>query len=127
MRYARIENGAVAEKRDFALVPDPNPAKGLDWRPCPPVPRPPFDPAAQVCEGPAYVVGATEATETWTVRAKTAQELTADIEAAKDKEMGALRKAIFEGFFIHENRIRALEGQPPITRQQLLTWFRNQV
>lgn len=127
MRYARIENGAVVEKREFTVVPDPNPAKGLDWRPCPAATPPAYDAATQVRTGPTYVVGEQEVTEQWAVRPKTAQELAADDEARKDSELSALKKAIFEGFFIHENRIRAREGQAPITRQQLLAWFRNQV
>lgn len=31
--YARIVDGAVVETRWFDRVPDPNPVKGLDWRP----------------------------------------------------------------------------------------------
>lgn len=127
MRYARIVAGAVADLRDFAIPPDPNPVKGLDWRACPPVAPPSFDPATQVRTGPTYTVGASSVTEAWAVRAKTAQELAADAEAQKDRELAALQKAVFEGLFNHENRLRALEGQPSITRQQLLTWFRNQV
>jgi len=34
-------------------------------------------------------------------------------------------KAIFKGMFAHENRIRALEGKQPITKQQFISALRD--
>lgn len=50
-RYARIVSGAVATVQDFGIAPDPNPAKGLDWRPCPSVAKPAFDQTTETVEG----------------------------------------------------------------------------
>ena len=40
--------------------------------------------------------------------------------ANADLDGGALAKTIASLFFDHENRIRSLEGNPPVTRQQTI-------
>ncbi|MGV8838984.1 MAG: hypothetical protein ACWA6X_01630, partial [Bauldia sp.] len=45
---------------------------------------PPFDPATQVRTGPVLTIEATRVTRVWTVRDKTAEELAAALEAARD-------------------------------------------
>lgn len=124
--YAIVDNDVIVEYRQLDQVPVLN---GKPYRRIVPVviTSPSFDSSTQVRTGPVVALEADRVTRTWNVRAKTAQELTADIEAQKDRELAALQKAIFEGFFVHENRLRVLEGQPPVTRAQLLTWFRSQV
>lgn len=75
--YARIVDGAVAEVRHFDIPPDPNPVKGLDWRPFTRV-RPAFDNLTQVREPTRTTVTKDGVEEAWPVRDKTAEELTAE-------------------------------------------------
>lgn len=114
MRYARIIDGKVSEFREFAREPDPNPKKGFDWRPCPLGIKPEVDPETEVLESPTYQVGASEVTETFTKRDKTAQEL----DNAKEAELTAVQRLLFEVNFDQENRIRTLEGKNTITKVQ---------
>jgi hypothetical protein len=127
MRYARIVDNAVAELRDFAIQPDPNPLKGLDWRPCPVVPRPVYDPATHVCTGPTYTIQADQVVEGWTVRAKTAEEIAAATEVAKEaaaREAEAI-KQLFQAAFRINNDVRTLKGQNTWTRQEFRQWVKD--
>jgi len=115
-RYARIVDGAVAEIREFGRAPDPNPKKGLDWRLCPIGTRPAYDPETEVLSGPTYEIGET-VVETFSKRAKTAEELDAD----KDSRLSRHDMLSFEVNFDQENRIRALEGRQAVTKAQYLS------
>jgi hypothetical protein len=127
VRYARIVDNAVAEFRDFAIPPDPNPAKGLDWRPCPVIPRPVYDPATHVCTGPTYTVQADQVVEGWTVRAKTAQELTADADAAKEDaaRQAEAQKQLFNAVFRINNDVRVLKSQNTWTKAEFRQWVKD--
>jgi hypothetical protein len=57
--------------------PQLKPAKDLKWLPYSKV-KPSYDAETQVREGPVELVTSTEVSHTWTVRAKTAQELDDD-------------------------------------------------
>lgn len=114
MRYARIVNNAVAELREFGIAPDPNPKKGLDWRPCARAERPAHDPEIETISGPSYTVGASEVTEQYTKRDLTAGEL----DARKELRITAYDRLSFDVNFDQENRIRALENKAPVTRAQ---------
>lgn len=77
---------------------------------------PAFNPTTQVRSGPDVVkddIAETE-TRTFTVRAKTAQELDAD----KELKLDQVDMLNFEVNFDQENRIRALEGKAAITKLQ---------
>lgn len=76
--------------------------------------KPAFDEATQVLEGPADSLGKGGLTRTWTVRAKTAQEL----DAEKDGRVSAIDALTLAVAFDHENRLRALEGKTAITAAQ---------
>jgi hypothetical protein len=110
------ESNSVLHERELASQPPDLPHKGLKWLPVTVI-DPSFDPAAEVKEGPAIAVLASEVTKLWTVRAKTVQELDAD----KIAKVDGVSRVAFLAAFNHENRIRALEGQPPVTQAQ----FRN--
>lgn len=99
-QYARIENNAVAEIRDFAVAPDPNPAKGFDWR-LYTVTKPALN-ADQIYvdNNPAPVIGASEVTVTYVVHNLTAQEI-AD-------RLAAFRDQIVAQFDLTEDIIRGL-------------------
>jgi hypothetical protein len=106
-RFARIVADAVVEKRDFVVPPDPNAAKGMDWRPCDPVAPPAYNAKTEVREGPTYTVGANSVTESWSVRAKTAEEIDADKDAAvtglNNSHYQALLKVLLE--LENDNRV----------------------
>jgi hypothetical protein len=124
-RYARIVNDAVAELRNFGVAPNPNPAKGLDWRSCPVVSPPAVDPLSEVLEAPAYQVGASEVTESWSVRAKTAQEIDDDKTAALATFNGTLYSPLLKIVVNLHNRIRVLEGLSTHTEAQVKTAIKN--
>jgi G3E family GTPase len=78
--------------------------------------KPPFNEATEVREGPAISADHVQETHTitWTVRAKTAQE----IDDAKELTLNKYDLLNFEVNFDQENRIRALENKAQITRLQ---------
>ena len=93
MRYARIENGLIAEFREFGVVPDPNPAKGLDWRPAPEAARPGFDSSTQTLEGPNRTVLPDKVIESYVIRPLTPQELS---DRQQSADIAALQGAAAE-------------------------------
>lgn len=121
LMYALVENGnTVREYRTLAAQP-PNPAgkPTLKWLPVVDNDSSITDPDTQIKEGPTVVITITEVTRTWTVRSKTAGELTAE----KDAKVEGLDKVILTILFNHENRIRTLAGQGSVTLNQ----FKNAV
>lgn len=109
MRYANIDtsNGAIREFREFADKPEDIPHKNVKWLPAPLVAVPDYDPARQVLSGPTYQVADTEVVEVWNVRDKTAEELSADIDAKISRIDEATRKAL-ESL---DARVTTLEGK----------------
>lgn len=94
------------------------PLKGLRWLPAPLMQPPAYDPASQVLVGPVITIGATEVTMSYSVRAKTAEELDAD----KQDKMSEIAEAVVRALCNHENRIRAAEkpAPPQLTLTQCL-------
>jgi hypothetical protein len=78
--------------------------------------KPSFNPVTQVRTGPVISEDHTLEirTLTWTVRAKTSEELDAD----KESTLYAYDLLNFEVNFDQENRIRVLEGKATITKLQ---------
>jgi hypothetical protein len=119
-RYALIRPDNTI--KDFAhdgrggIDPSVRTKPGYRWVPAPEAQRPAYDPETQVIEGPVRTVGASEVTETYSVRAKTAAELDAD----KDAKISIMDRAQLRVLFNHENRIRALEGKQAITQAQFV-------
>lgn len=109
MRYANIDtsNGAIREFREFDDKPEDIPHKNVKWLPAPVVHAPPYDAARQVLEGFVYQVMGTEVVQVWTVRDKTAAELSDDIDAKIASIDEATRKAL-ESL---DARVSALEGK----------------
>lgn len=89
-RYARIVDGAVVETRNFGIAPDPNPAKGLDWRLCPSVAQPSYSAALERVTGPTYSVGETEVTEQWGTERRSLGEQQAAVKAEAQRRIIAL-------------------------------------
>jgi hypothetical protein len=109
----RLADEAVVDRRDFAEPPPDLSRKGVRWLPLV-VTDPPFDAATEVRTGPAASVLPDRVTETWTVRAMTADEL----DARKDIAVDAFDALTLRIAFNHENRIRALEGKQAATVAQ---------
>lgn len=85
--FARIVDDKIVEVRNFAMPPDPNPAKGLDWRPLTREAQPTFDRTTQVVNEVDSVL-ADGAIRQRVVRDKTADEL-ANEEIAKQASIKA--------------------------------------
>lgn len=110
---AFIKDGQVREIRD--LGPNPVGVRPGAVLPVVTSPRPSFDPATQIVEGPIYTIDGDHVTQSWNLRDLTAQE----IEARKDAQVdAAFQKLLFDVNFDQENRLRALEGKPAITKAQ---------
>lgn len=114
-RYALILNNVLQEFREYATQPVDIPHKGVRWLPCPPVAPPAVDPTAEKLVGPTYTINATDVTEVWSKVALTAQEISDAKDAAVAGMNGAAFPVIFRAIFNLNNRVRVLEGQPPLT------------
>jgi len=105
MKYARVENGMIVERREMDPASIPS-HKAAIWKECVLVDAVPT--ATQVREGPALVIEPTRVIETFTVRDKTA----AEIGAEKEGTLNSFDRLAFEVLFDHENRLRALKVPP---------------
>lgn len=116
MRYALIspQNTIQETRNDIDLTAQVRP--GWKWLPYPVVARPNYDPESQVATMTTSV-GQTQVTDSWSVRAMTAQE----IDAVKQTKVDAMDIVLLRLAFNHENRIRILEGKAAITIDQFKT------
>ena len=108
-RFARIDTvtNAIVEFREFDARPEDLPQKNVRWLPADPVKAPDFDARTEVRTGPFHVVMGDAVIETWTVRAKSAGELSDDVDAKIARVDEATRLAITA----LEGRVSALEGR----------------
>jgi hypothetical protein len=120
MRYARIVDGNVVELRDFAIPPDPNPLKCLDWRPCPPSDKPPIDPATHKVLGPNYRVADAMVEETWSVAPLSDD----DREMRRAAALASLGDPLLTVLHAMHNRIRATEGKPAEPMPRFHAWLK---
>ena len=124
--YARIENGAVAERMVIDMLGIPA-HKSAMWKPVVFVGKDDaVDPIAQVKVGPVTTITATEVVDTWTVRAKTQAELDADAVAVSTRVKDSVENVTGKVLFKMMNAIRVLQGQAPFTPAQFRTWFEAQ-
>jgi hypothetical protein len=101
---------------DYDQQPEDLPLKGLRCLPAPITPRP-TPGVNEIVEGPTYIIGPTEVTESYFVRAMTAEE----IDASKYLKLTTINDALFKICFNMENRVRVLEGKQIITVNQYRT------
>jgi len=122
MRYALVGPTnlieRLAEDGKGGIDPAVKTRVGWRWLPCPVVTPPSYDPAAQVREGPTFTVGASSVTESYTVRAMTAQELSDAKDRAVEGINGVPFSPLLRVLFNLNNRVRALEGQSALTVAQ---------
>jgi hypothetical protein len=111
--YALVAPNDTVIRFSINVDPSVQTKTGYRWLPVATT-NPAVNQSTEVREGPVLTVLEDQVTQVWTVRAKTAQELDADKEAALDRfDMLAL-KALFN----HENRIRPLEAKAIVTAAQ---------
>jgi hypothetical protein len=116
-RFALVEaSDSIVRQAELPTRPPDLPHKGWRWLPVT-VTDPAHDSANQVKEGPVTTILPDEVTIVWTVRSKTAQELDAD----RSGQVESTDRVAFLIAFQHENRLRAIEGQPAVSQTQ----FRN--
>lgn len=103
---------------------------GWRWLPVE-VTNPSFNSATQVKEGPVVTVLADKVTRVWTVRAKTAQELADDVDAAQQAQLDMFGNVGFKALYLLDWRSRKLRGDPKITeaafQAQLKALYNNPV
>lgn len=114
MRYALLNPDNAIDRYLHDIDTTVQTKAGWRWVEAPEVQRPSFDPATQILTGPIVAVDGGAVTETYSVRAKTAEEF----DAAKETTLGAYGRLSFDVNFDQENRIRSLEGKQAITRAQ---------
>jgi hypothetical protein len=115
--YALVNDNGGIDRYSSSI--DPNGGTETGWRWLPVIDtKPDYDDGTQVRTGPVVTVNANDVTRVWSVRARTAEELDAiKDEMANDAAVTVLGKVLFN----HENRIRALNSQAPITAAQFKT------
>jgi len=103
--------------------------KPLGWLPEEKIGFAPFDPVTQIRTGLVTDIQAAKVVSTYTVRAKTAQEITDEAEVAAEADVGAepIREALVDTLLDLDNRIRVLEGQGSITRDAARTTLRTRI
>lgn len=116
MNFALVDplNVVTRIQSDQLVDPTVNTKLGWRWLPVEIVGDGVVDPETQVREGPTYAVRPDKVTETFTIRAKTPAELTAD----KDARVSTIDVVMFKILLNHENRIRSLANQPAVTAAQ---------
>jgi hypothetical protein len=116
MNFALVDPLNVINRiqSDSYIDPTVNTKLGWRWLPIETSGDGPVDPETQVRDGPVYAVRPDKVTETFSIRAKTPTELAAD----KDAKANAIDGVILKVLFNHENRIRAIVGQPAVTAAQ---------
>lgn len=123
-RCGLLESGSFTGRFYFVdedCPPDPAGKPQYSFLPAPRIAQPAYDPETQVLEGPSYVVGATSVEESWSVRAKTAQEL----EAEKDALLEGINRAVFLSLCHLKNQIRTkVDGLSEWSEAQCLTAFK---
>jgi len=115
-RCALVRNGNLEHLKIFGsgCPTGPSAKPQFKWLPAPVVSPPAYDPETQKRNGPFYTVGVTEVTESWSVVAKTPQEIDDD----KTQKILSISIAMLKALCDHENRIRALESKSAITENQ---------
>lgn len=94
--------------------------KGIKWLPALPVSLPSFDPETQVMEGPNHAVGPSQVTQSYTVRAKTAQE----VDDGKTFTVNRINKAVIKVLCRLENHDRVSDGKAALTETQCRNAFK---
>jgi hypothetical protein len=125
-RCARVDNGVLVTYRIWAAsdlmdadgCPPDAPHKGIAWLPAPEVAPPVYDDATQVLTGPTVTIGADQVTTSYSVRDKTAQELSTEADAVKEDRLDSVDTFVLKTLCDHESRIRKLEGKSEITLAQ---------
>lgn len=115
--YALLISGAFARSVSAETQPPNIPHKNVVWLPFIREATPSFDPKTQVLLGPTIIISVDNVTAGYSVRQKTQQELDANKQAYIDN----VDMLFFEVLFNHENRIRVLDGQNQVTKQQFKT------
>jgi hypothetical protein len=110
-RYALVNPQGAVSRFDSNVDPNVQTKEGWKWLSCDPVAPPAFDRKTEVVEGPAYTVGASAVTESWTKRSKTAEEISADKDAAVSGLNGTDYTALLQIILSIVNDNRALRGK----------------
>lgn len=111
--YALVRPEKTIDRRSQNIDPNVQTKPGFAWLPVEAV-DPKHDPATQVKTGPVTTIETSRVLDTWTVRAKTTQEL----DAEKDARISAIDLLQFAVSFDMENRMRVLEGKAQVTAAQ---------
>lgn len=104
--YALVRPDGTIERLATDIDPNAGTKPGFKWLPL--VKEPPvFDPATQVAEGPFYEALPDFVREYYTIRAKTPEELSREIDA-KIERIGEETRRVLERL---DERVTALEGK----------------
>ncbi len=94
MKFGLLKFGVfTGEVKDFAVKPDPNPVKNLEWRPFRRAPAPGFDPATQKLSAEVVTVLPAEIVASRTTVALTQAEL-------NKRDEGKIRAAMLDLGFV---------------------------
>lgn len=113
------ENEVVREEQN--VDPDVATKSGWRWLSIIELPSPIYDSKLQVLEGTNYNVLDDSIEKYWSVRDKTQQEIDAD----KQSVLGSIPKIVFDLLFEQENKIRQLQQQPELTKEEFTNYIKN--
>jgi hypothetical protein len=85
--------------------------EGWRWLPCDPVAQPSYDPKTEKVTGPTYTVGAEAVTESWSVVALTAQEISDAKDVAVSGLNGSTYSTLLQVILSLENDNRVIKAK----------------
>lgn len=115
--YALIGPGDVVVRTEANIDPKTGTKPGYRWVEVVEEPVA-HNEATQVVIGPETIIEATRLIRRWSVRDKTAEELAAEADHRKERELDGLPASVFRVLLNHENRIRTLESRQQVTAEQ---------
>jgi len=118
--WALVNPEDIVTREEVLVDPTVQTKPGWRWLAITDQSIPVYDSDTQVLEGPQFSILEQSVERYWTVRSKTQEEIDYDLNA----KVSSIPPAIIDILFTHENRIRALEQQASITKQDFIDYIK---
>lgn len=113
------ENEVTREEQN--IDPNASTKPGWRWLSITELPSPIYDPKLQTLEGTNYNILESSIEKYWSVRDKTSEE----IESDKQSKLGNISQIIIELLFEQENKIRQLQQQSLLTKDEFINYIKS--
>lgn len=118
--WALVSPEDIVTREEILVDPTVQTKPGWRWLTIADQSIPTYDSDTQVLEGPQFNILEHSVERYWIVRNKTQEEIDYDLNA----KVSSIPPAIIDILFTHENRIRALEQQTSITKQDFIDYIK---